>query len=141
MKHLLGHTTPETAFVVEDYPYGFVLRCKIRYWIEHRPGHGFRFVSQTTNPKSPVERWNKPKASIYWPLMVMVQLDANEKGIEEVLFLALTPYSIEEKLETFVAAHEEALRDELSQKIINAWRAAIQRAVVRRAARDTQEAK
>lgn len=34
MKVLSGHTSPETAYVVDDYPYGFRLRCKIRYWIE-----------------------------------------------------------------------------------------------------------
>jgi hypothetical protein len=32
MKTILpDHTTPETAYVVDDYPYGFTLRCKIRY--------------------------------------------------------------------------------------------------------------
>jgi len=37
--------------LVEDYPYGFRLRCKIRFWLEYAPKRGFRFVSQTTNPK------------------------------------------------------------------------------------------
>ena len=72
MKTVLnGHTSAETAYVVNDYPYGFQLRCKIRYWIETRKGHGMRFVSQTTNPRWAVEGWNKPKASTYsrvsWP--------------------------------------------------------------------------
>jgi hypothetical protein len=64
-KILTGHTSPETAYVIGDYPYGYTLRCKIRYWLEHKPKHGFRFVSQTTNPKRPGEFWNKPKASTY----------------------------------------------------------------------------
>jgi len=51
MQILKGHISPETAFIVDDYPYGFRLRCKIRYWLEYNPKHGFRFVSQTTNPK------------------------------------------------------------------------------------------
>lgn len=73
MEILKGHTSPETAYVVNDYPYGFRLRCRIRYWIEYRKGHGCRFVSQTTNPKKAFdpatdrrpEPWNKPKASTY----------------------------------------------------------------------------
>ena len=65
MKRLEGHTTPETAFVVDDYPYGFRLRCKIRYWLEYRKGYGYRFVSQTTNPKKAGEVWNKEKAGTY----------------------------------------------------------------------------
>lgn len=65
MKLLSGHVSPETAYVVDDYPYGFRLRCKIRYWLEYNAKRGFRFVSQTTNPKRPGEVWNKPKASTY----------------------------------------------------------------------------
>ena len=61
---LQGHTTPETAYVVNDYPYGFRLRCTIRYWLEYKPGTGFRLVSQTTNPKRG-NIWNKPKTSTY----------------------------------------------------------------------------
>ena len=30
MTVLTGHTSPETAYVVSDYPYGFRLRCQIR---------------------------------------------------------------------------------------------------------------
>lgn len=62
---LSGHISPESAYVVEDYPYGFRLRCKIRYWLEYHPKRGFRFLSQTTNPKRPGDSWNKPKASTY----------------------------------------------------------------------------
>jgi hypothetical protein len=71
LKVLSGHTTPETAYVVEDYPYGFRLRCKIRYWLEFKSSKGFRLVSQTTNPKLSGEVWNKPKASVYTMLAVM----------------------------------------------------------------------
>jgi hypothetical protein len=65
MEYLKDHTSPETAYIVHDYPYGFKLRCQIRYWIEFKKGHGFRFVSQTSNPKRPSLVWNKPKAGIY----------------------------------------------------------------------------
>lgn len=62
---LSGHVSPETAYLVNDYPYGYTLRCKIRYWLEYKPGKGMRFASQTTNPKRPGTVWNKPKASTY----------------------------------------------------------------------------
>lgn len=70
-----GHTSAETAYLVEDYPYGFQLRCKIRYWVETATKGAakgrMRFMSQTTNPKRPGEVWNKPKASTYTELAVM----------------------------------------------------------------------
>lgn len=64
VKVLSGHYSPETAYVVEDYPYGFRLRCKIRYWLEVN-AKGTRFWSQTTNPKLAGAVWNKPKSSTY----------------------------------------------------------------------------
>ena len=88
MKILEGHISPETARVVDDYPYGFRLRCKIRYWLEWKKGKGFRFVSQTTNPKVTLagsaaagislHPWNKPKASTYtYGLVVMAENEEN----------------------------------------------------------------
>jgi hypothetical protein len=72
---LHGHTSEETAYLVDDYPYGYRLRCKIRYWIETATKGAAkgqsRFMSQTTNPKQPGEVWNKPKASTYTPFAVM----------------------------------------------------------------------
>jgi hypothetical protein len=68
MKILTGHTSPETAYLVPDYPYGFRLRCQIRYWLDIHPRKGTRFVSQTTNPKVSGTVWNQPKASTYCSL-------------------------------------------------------------------------
>lgn len=67
-RQLPGHISPESAFVVQDYPYGFVQRCQIRYWTEENK-RGQRFVSQTLNPKT--GRWNKPKAGAYDPAVIM----------------------------------------------------------------------
>ena len=78
MQILKGHISPETAYVVADYPYGFTLRCKIRYWLEYRAGHGYRLCSQTTNPKRPSEIWNKPKASTYAKFGAAMFLDEND---------------------------------------------------------------
>jgi hypothetical protein len=69
-KAIFGADSPETAYAVDDYPYGFRLRTTIRYWIETTK-HGDRFVSQTINPKT--DRWNKPKPSTYAGVMVMTK--------------------------------------------------------------------
>ena len=37
-KPISGHTDEKTAYVVEDYPYGFRLRTTIRYWVETKKG-------------------------------------------------------------------------------------------------------
>jgi hypothetical protein len=90
MEILTGHVSPETAYVVDDYPYGFRLRCKIRYWLEYKPGKGFRFMSQTTNPKRPGTVWNKPKASTYYKFggaMVRNEMDGH------ITWVGLNEYS------------------------------------------------
>lgn len=71
-KILIGHTSPETAYLVDDYPYGFRLRCQIRFWLEHDPKKGTRFCSQTTNPKVLGTVWNKPKKGTYADVGVML---------------------------------------------------------------------
>jgi hypothetical protein len=68
-KILSGHYSEETSHLVEDYPYGFKLRCKIRYWLEVN-NKGTRFWSQTTNPKRG-DIWNKAKASTYYVVGAM----------------------------------------------------------------------
>jgi hypothetical protein len=71
---LTGHTSPETAYVVDDYPYGS-LRCTIRFWIETgtkgtAKGQQ-RIARQTTNPKREGEVWNKPHVSTYSEIKVL----------------------------------------------------------------------
>src|SRR3990170_1289756 len=73
---LYGHTSEATAYLVADYPYGFRERTQIRYWLEGKPKKGWRFMSQTLNPKT--SRWNKPKASTYTEWGAAMYLD--DKG-------------------------------------------------------------
>jgi len=78
---LHGHVSPDTAYLVPDYPYGRVLRCQIRYWVETaqrgaKQGRQ-RFVSQTTNPKRPGQPWNKPHPDTY---RLRVWLYRNSQG-------------------------------------------------------------
>lgn len=74
MEVLDGHRDAESAYIIEDYPYGYRLRCQMRVWLESSPKHGQRIVRQTSNPKRP-GTWNKPKASTYSPILLMVRDD------------------------------------------------------------------
>jgi hypothetical protein len=59
---LYNHNSLETAYLIEDYPYGR-LRCRMKAWLEYREGKGFRYCTQTENPKN--LRWNAIKHSTY----------------------------------------------------------------------------
>jgi len=95
---LYGHTSEATAYVVDDYPYGYNVRTSIRYWLEHKPNKGWRFVSQTKNPKT--DRWNKSKASTYADWGGALYLD--DKG--HVHWDGVGPYTDEKKFLAFVQA-------------------------------------
>lgn len=123
MELLLGHDSPATAYVVDDYPYGFTLRCRIRYWIETKKGKGQRFVSQTTNPKiTSREVWNKPKASTYSPILVMF-LDTTGYVTHDGLGI----YATDEKIDEFERIYGDALQDEYHQSAIRFLRAVNER--------------
>jgi hypothetical protein len=126
---LKGHTTIETAYVVNDYPYGFRLRCKIRYWLEYAKGKGFRLCSQTTNPKVPVERWNTPKKSTYSMLGVM---GLDEQG--HVTWTGCSMYDFE-KLAEFETVYGTQF-DETQQAVCTAARKAYERYQAAKAARE-----
>ncbi len=132
MDFLTGHTTPETAYVVEDYPYGFRLRCKIRYWLEFNAKHGFRFVSQTTDPRRSTEVWNKPKPSTYaFAPACMLLMDANEKGIREVTWTAVRPYDLGE-FEDGLAKYAPGLTDDINKGLIEGFRKAFAARIARK---------
>jgi len=108
MQLLKNHTTPDSAYVVDDYPYGFRLRCKIRYWLEFKAGKGFRFVSQTTNPKRAGEHWNKPKASTYCRFGGAMFLDDNG----HVQWAGLTEYSTAAEARKFLDTYGDAIPEQ-----------------------------
>ncbi len=117
-KILSGHVSEETAYVVDDYPYGFRMRCKIRYWLESN-SKGVRFWSQTTNPKKG-DVWNKAKASTY-ALLACMYLDEQSyvqwsslseyssldafKGFLEAFRAGLTEADVK-RCELYIKAHE-----------------------------------
>lgn len=115
---LSGHTSMETAYVVEDYPYGFRLRCKIRYWLESNK-NGTRLVSQTSNPKREGLVWNKPKASTYARFAACMYLDEHD----HVTWSGLTEYTTAAEAEAWVNTYKDGL-GELDAKRAAVWVAA-----------------
>ena len=119
MNLLTGHTSPETAYVVDDYPYGFRLRCKIRYWLEYSAKHGFRFVSQTTNPKRGNLVWNKPKASTYFKFGAAMFLDEDD----HVQWSGLSEYSTGAEAAAWSAKYWDGV-PEVGRPMLAKWVAA-----------------
>ncbi len=111
-KYLYGHISPETAYVVEDYPWGFRLRTTIRYWIESKDSKngGQRFVSQTINPKT--GRWCEPKRSTYSEVEILYLNEDNH-----VKVCCLNHYSDLKTIEEFKETHWENLSEFQKDKI------------------------
>jgi len=68
------HTSFETAFIVESYPYGFREKTEARFWIETNK-KGQRVIFQTLNPKT--QKYNKPKLGNYYLVSVLFLDDNN----------------------------------------------------------------
>jgi hypothetical protein len=99
---LYNHHSPETAYMVDDYPYGRKLRCRIRYWLESGGSKGFRFCSQTEDPRN--LHWNNPKKSTYMPLAACMFLDEQH----HVTWNGLSEYSDGGKVLDFVKTFPHA---------------------------------
>ena len=110
-KYLYNHTSEETAYVVDDYPWGFRLRTKIRYWIETNAKHGDRFCSQTVNPKT--GKWCAAKKSTYSPVMVLYVNDKDHVHVE-----AINNYCSDEILQEFIDCHNDNLSSVQKTEII-----------------------
>jgi hypothetical protein len=108
---LYGHTSEATAYLVDDYPYGYNVRTSIRYWLEHKANKGWRFVSQTLNPKT--GRWNKPKASTYSDWGGAMYID----GKGHVQWDGIGPYTDEAKILAFVETFPGADMRELKKVV------------------------
>lgn len=110
---MFGHTDEESAYVVDDYPYGYTLRTQIRYWIETTK-HGDRFVSQTMNPKT--GRWNKPKKSTYC-LVAALMLDENG----HVKYSGIGLHSDDAYVENFYEVTKAHLSEAQRGKLAEIW--------------------
>jgi len=104
-----------------NYPYGR-LQCHITFQVEFKPKKGFRFVTQTTNPKT--GKINKPKNSTYSQFMVMHK-DENEHF--KPLHFSIRGYEDIAKLIQFLTVNEIVFTPEQSSymwaEVINCLRA------------------
>lgn len=95
-----------------DYPYGR-LKCEISFKVEFKKGKGFRFVTQTVNPKT--GRINAPKKSTYSDFMYQY---IGEDGHNKVYTLRFSSYESIEKLIKFLDVNTDAeFTNEESQEI------------------------
>jgi hypothetical protein len=108
---LFGHTDEATAYVVEDYPYGFRLRCQKRYWIETTK-KGDRLCTQTTDPKRSYLHWNKAKKSTYVEVGCMFLNDD-----DHVTWAALNMWAKPEAIQGFVDIVADHLSDAQKSQI------------------------
>lgn len=99
---IYNHTSADSAIVNSDYPYGFKLRTTIRFWLEKDNKKGFRFCSQTINPKTGY--WNKEKKSTYMRFAASLYL--NDKG--HVEWEGLSEYSSPAAILAFVEFYPQA---------------------------------
>lgn len=112
---LKGHVSPETAYLVEDYPYGFRLRCKIRYWLEWKPRLGFRLMTQTLNPKN--NRWNNAKAATYAKFGAALYL--NDEG--HVRVSVLTEYCNGAEAKAWSDQWRHTIENKAALATLDAW--------------------
>lgn len=94
-----------------DYPYGR-LKCKITFEVEFVKGKGFRFVTQTKNPKT--GRLNNPKKSTYSQFMVQYR---DDNGHNKCYSIGLTGYDDVEHLIEFLKLNDVDLTKEQSQDV------------------------
>jgi len=113
-KIIYGATTPETAIVVNNYPWGFKLKTSQRYWIETTK-HGDRFITQTLNPKT--NAWCNPKKSTYSAVLVMTTEDKDNKTFVDSIGLDLG-WSNAEQVATFETQIDKSKLSEFQLKMI-----------------------
>lgn len=104
-------TSLDTAKIAQDYPYGR-LRCKMHFYVEHRPKMGYRAVTQSINPKN--GRLNKPHAGTYSPVPIYVSETA--EGFFEFVYVPRYP----EKANEFIQKYWKQIPEQ-DQKYLVAW--------------------
>ena len=108
------HTSEATAYLVSDYPYGFTMRCQIRFWIETSK-NGQRFCSQTTNPKRPGTVWNKPKKDTYSSLCMMGLDDKGHVQSQGIRIEYTEPKEIDAFLERYPETTDPTAKELISK--------------------------
>lgn len=110
-KYLYNHNCENTAYVVENYPWGFRLKTKQRYWIEtnNKKNGGQRLVTQTLNPKN--NKWCAPKKSTYDSVAFLYLDENNHVKVEAIHISGLGCEEKGKKIKEFAETHKEYLTD------------------------------
>jgi len=110
-EYLYNYTSEEKSYLVEDYPWGFRLRTKKRYWIEtqDKSTGGQRFCSQTLDPKTGY--WCKPKKGTYSPIKIMYITDNGYVDHVTVEFNDYGNGCDQAKIDNFFAEHKDRLTE------------------------------
>ena len=140
MKVLSGHISSETAFIIEDYPYGYNLRCQKRVWLEIND-RGTRLCAQTNNPKKN-GIWNAVKKSTYSLFGVLLQkelTDGNPDEVGYVTWSGLSMYEVENKGQEWLNVYKDGLT-ETQIKELNVYLKLIERRKDMKARGDRAEA-
>jgi len=108
--------TEQNPIIKDNYPYGFRLKTKIKYYVESVKKKGDRFVSQTLNPKT--NKWNKPKKSVYSNVIVIVE---DERG--HIDYINFNYYFDKEEFKKFLDKIDINQLNELQQDKIKEFKA------------------
>jgi hypothetical protein len=115
VSYLYGHVSAETAYLVEDYPWGFRLRTQQRHWIESidKSTGGERHCVQTMDPRT--GKWCAVKKSTYSDICILA---LDEQGHVTSTCLRMNIYrsrddklSLMEYLDAFYDRHIQFLTD------------------------------
>jgi len=92
-----------------DYPYGS-MKCYITFDVEFKPKKGYRYVTQTTNPKTGCV--NKPKKGTYTSFMC---LQREKNGHVSPFSLWINGYEDIARMIEFLTLHDITFTEEESQ--------------------------
>lgn len=111
-KYIYNAVDFDTAIEVNNYPWGFRLKTKVRYWIESN-NKGDRFIKQTLNPKT--NKWCNPKKSTYSNVMVMTNKEEDNKTF--ISYEQISNFSDIKEVSLFENTHKNHLTDRQQKQI------------------------
>tara|TARA_R100001443_G_scaffold107278_1_gene117047 strand:- start:244 stop:786 length:543 start_codon:yes stop_codon:yes gene_type:complete len=111
-KYIYNAVDFDTAIEVNNYPWGFRLKTKVKYWIESN-NKGDRLIKQTLNPKT--NEWCKPKKSTYSEVMVMTSKRENDKTF--ISYEQISMYSNIKEVSLFENTHKNHLTNRQRENI------------------------
>lgn len=115
--YLYNCVDENSAYEVDNYPWGFRMKTKKRYWVEtqDKKNGGQRVVSQTMNPKNGA--WCKPKKSTYYAVIVLFVKSDGHVDYEAIHEQGLGSDAKQKEIALFIETHKENLTDFQKNKL------------------------